>query len=70
MPQRFYVHTQSQFGDKHVYAQRTRFITRGMLEHFEDIMWPAVTPYAKVEVAPGAPRIDVGAAMRGMWAAK
>jgi len=70
VPQRFYVHAQTQHGDKHVYAQRSRFITRGMLEHFENVMWPAVTPYAKGEIAPGAPRIDVGAAMRGMWAAK
>ena len=70
VPQRFYDHNQSQHGDKHVYAQRSRFIPRGMLGHFEDIMWPAVKPLAMGEITPGVPRIDVGAAMRGMWAAK
>lgn len=67
VPQRFYVHQQAQYGDKHVYAQRTRFVTRAMLPLFEDIFWPLVKPAALSPLTPGAPRIDIGAQLRGMW---
>jgi DNA helicase-2/ATP-dependent DNA helicase PcrA len=33
--QRFYTHGQRSTGDRHVYAQRTRFIPDSILEHFE-----------------------------------
>ncbi len=67
LPQRFYVHQQTAYGDKHVYAQRTRFITKAMLPLFEDLFWPAVTPAAISGIAPAAPRVDIGAQLRGMW---
>jgi DNA helicase-2/ATP-dependent DNA helicase PcrA len=71
VPQRFYVHQQTPYGDKHVYAQRSRFITRPMLEKFEDVFWPPVAPAALRPLPePAAPAIDIGARMRGMWAAK
>jgi DNA helicase-2/ATP-dependent DNA helicase PcrA len=69
MPQRFYVHQQSPYGDKHVYAQRTRFITKAMLPLFDDIMWPEVAPAALRELAPAIPRVDIGSRMREMWKA-
>ena len=67
VPQRFYVHQQAQYGDKHVYAQRSRFITKAMLGLFEDSYWPAVKPAALTGIAPAAPRVDIGAQVRGMW---
>jgi hypothetical protein len=35
VPQRFFTHGQRSTGDRHVYAQRTRFIPNSMLDHFE-----------------------------------
>jgi len=67
VPQRFYVHQQSKHGDKHVYAQRTRFITKPMLALFDDLFWPPVKPAEIRGIAPAGPRIDVGATMRSMW---
>jgi DNA helicase-2/ATP-dependent DNA helicase PcrA len=66
IPQRFYVHQQTPRGDKHVYAQRTRFITRAMLGLFDDMFWPAVTP-AEIRGGTTAPKVDIGANLRQMW---
>jgi DNA helicase-2/ATP-dependent DNA helicase PcrA len=66
VPQRFYVHQQAQYGDKHVYAQRTRFITRAMLPLFDDMFWPAVKP-AEIRGGTTAPKVDIGAGLRQMW---
>jgi len=67
VPQRFYVHQQTPYGDKHVYAQRSRFITKPMLPLFDDLFWPAVKPAAISGLTPAAPRIDVGAGLLAMW---
>ena len=67
VPQRFYVHQQTPYGDKHVYAQRSRFITKTMLPLFEDLFWPAVQAATLSPLTPGGPRIDIGAQLRGMW---
>ena len=67
VPQRFYVHQQTPYGDRHVYAQRTRFITRAMLPLFDDMFWPAVQPAELRGIAPAAPRLDVGAGLLAMW---
>ena len=69
VPQRFYVHQQQQYGDRHVYAQRTRFITKAMLPLFDDLFWPAVTP-AEIRGGTTAPRVDIGANLRQMWKVK
>lgn len=67
VPQRFFTHGQHSSGDRHVYAQRTRFIPNSMLKHFDNRSWPLRSAAAK----PGAPTqrapIDIGARMRGMW---
>ncbi len=34
VPQRFYVHQQTQYGDRHVYASRSRFIPNGLARVF------------------------------------
>jgi DNA helicase II / ATP-dependent DNA helicase PcrA len=41
VPQRFFVSQQAQFGDRHVYAGRTRFIPASLLPLFEVRSWPA-----------------------------
>lgn len=67
VPQRFYVTQQARGGDRHLYAQRTRFIPRSMTVLFEDILWPPVTPI-RDDIRPKQPAVlDIGAKMRGMW---
>ncbi len=69
VPQRFFVHQQSKYGDRHVYAQRSRFIEKSMLALFDDIFWPPIVPHARPEgTKPQPVRLDLGATMRGMWA--
>ncbi|MBU1304592.1 MAG: ATP-binding domain-containing protein, partial [Alphaproteobacteria bacterium] len=67
VPQRFFVTQQSKHGDRHLYAQRSRFIPRAMVGLFEDVLWPPVTPAHIEGLSPAPVRMDIGAAMRGMW---
>ena len=67
VPQRFFVTQQQKHGDRHLYAQRSRFISRAMLPLYDDILWPALKPLA-AEVAHKGPAVDLRAQMRGMWA--
>lgn len=68
LPQRFYVHGQPAQGDRHVYAQRTRFIPKAMLGLFEKVSWPPPGPSESVIAAGQGPRIDVAEKLRNMWA--
>ncbi|MCB1930888.1 MAG: ATP-dependent helicase [Candidatus Accumulibacter sp.] len=67
VPQRFYVSHQPGFGDRHVYAGRTRFIPNALLPCFEQLSWPppadvaAANPEARQQV------LDLAARMRAMW---
>jgi DNA helicase-2/ATP-dependent DNA helicase PcrA len=68
MPQRFFTHGQSAYGDRHVYAARSRFIPDELLGLFNRTAWPA----AAVKPAAAGPakqriRLDVGARLRNMW---
>lgn len=65
-PQRFFTHGQNSQGDRHVYAARSRFIPATLLQYFEPMAWPKVSPAASERSAQQI-RIDVGARMRGMW---
>jgi len=67
MPQRFFTHGQNAQGDRHVFASRTRFIPKDLLQHFECTTWPASDAFAAQRIAARQVRIDVGARMRGMW---
>jgi DNA helicase-2/ATP-dependent DNA helicase PcrA len=67
VPQRFFTHGQNALGARHVYAARTRFIPDRLLELFERTGWPLATTATAARSASNAPRIDVGARMRGMW---
>ena len=66
VPQHFFPHGQSATGDRHVYANRTRFIPNALLGQFE---WTA-RPIAAAEgmrSLSGGSKVDVRAKMRGMW---
>jgi DNA helicase-2/ATP-dependent DNA helicase PcrA len=66
IPQRFYVHQQRSGGDRHLYAARTRFIPDALLPLFALRTWPAAST-AQARRVEDAPRVDIGAKMRGMW---
>ena len=65
-PQRFFTHGQAAQGDRHVYANRTRFIPKHLLPLFEHTSWPRYAPAGKTQAAPQV-RVDVAAKMRQMW---
>jgi DNA helicase-2/ATP-dependent DNA helicase PcrA len=68
VPQRFFTHSQAAYGDRHIYAARTRFIPDGLLGLFDCAGWPvaAVEPAGAQQPRQGM-RLDVGARMRSMW---
>ncbi|MEI9804887.1 MAG: ATP-dependent helicase [Pseudolabrys sp.] len=67
VPQRFYTHGQRGRGDRHVYAQRTRFILNSMLKHFDHRSWPAAKPASAANAGPARAPVDVRAKLRRMW---
>jgi DNA helicase-2/ATP-dependent DNA helicase PcrA len=69
-PQRFFVRQQNAYGDRHVYALRSRFIPNAISEYFEccadSSAVQAEESGAAVGAAPVA-RIDVAARVRAGW---
>jgi DNA helicase-2/ATP-dependent DNA helicase PcrA len=68
VPQRFYTHGQRSTGDRHVYAQRTRFIPNKVLSCFESRSWPPTKSDRPTSEKRTADPVDVRAKMRKMWA--
>lgn len=66
VPQRFFTHGQRSMGDRHVYAQRTRFIPNSMTKYFQSCHWPRPKSGASAIRAVRTP-IDVKGRMRSMW---
>ena len=67
VPQRFYIKQQNSLGDRHVLASRTRFISTGMLRHFEECVWfTADTPGARTPM-PDSVRMAVRERARKSW---
>jgi DNA helicase-2/ATP-dependent DNA helicase PcrA len=67
VPQRFYTHNQRGSGDRHVYAQRTRFIPNSLLNHFDNVSWPRAKAAGDARSAPPRETVDIRARMRRMW---
>jgi DNA helicase-2/ATP-dependent DNA helicase PcrA len=71
VPQRFYVHNQTQLGDRHVWASRTRFIPADLLPLFDVHAWPPVPqPTAPTEAGRAAAakaKVEIAAKLRKMW---
>jgi len=67
VPNRFFIRQQAQMGDRHVYAQRTRFISPAMLRHFEEAVWnDADTPHSRKPM-PDTVRMLVRDRARNAW---
>jgi DNA helicase-2/ATP-dependent DNA helicase PcrA len=67
VPQRFYVTHQSGFGDRHVFANRTRFIPNSLLSLFAQRSWPAPMPEMQGNAQSRREAVDLAARMRAMW---
>jgi DNA helicase-2/ATP-dependent DNA helicase PcrA len=67
VPQRFFVHQQSNHGDRHLYAARTRFITAAMLHLFEAQAWPVAAASGASATRPLSQRVDIAARLKRMW---
>ncbi len=66
VPQRFHVTQQSRFGDRHLYAGRTRFIPDADLVHFDRVTWPPPPP--AVPHVPAPPEVlDLRQRLRAAW---
>jgi DNA helicase II / ATP-dependent DNA helicase PcrA len=65
-PHRFYVHGQAAFGDRHVYAARSRFLPDHVLGHFEQIAWAPAMAHGRMGPWRATPR-DLRARMRDMF---
>jgi DNA helicase II / ATP-dependent DNA helicase PcrA len=64
LPQRFFTHGQRSLGDRHVYAQRTRFIPDAITMHFESRTWPP-SIVREAKTAPARKPVDVQAVCDG-----
>jgi len=67
VPQRFYTHGQRANGDRHVYAQRTRFIPPTILNCFENRSWPPASAARGAAGSRPIAAVDVRAKLRRMW---
>jgi len=66
IPQRFYTHGQRSLGDRHIYAQRTRFIPSSITRHFQSRYWPLKATDGCAPRNPAKPA-DVRTKLRSMW---
>ncbi|HET6149706.1 MAG TPA: ATP-dependent helicase [Polyangia bacterium] len=66
-PLRFFIRQQSRFGDRHVYAPRTRFIPDSILERFHRTGVAATSGEDAPSPTPSRPRVDIGARLRATW---
>ena len=66
VPQRCYVLQQRRGGDRHLYAQRTRFIPETVLACFRATLWPPAMAEA-TRTRQAGPRIDLGKRLRQRW---
>jgi DNA helicase-2/ATP-dependent DNA helicase PcrA len=68
VPQRFFVTQQSQFGDRHVYAGRTRFIPASITNLFEMKTWPVVEASSVQQPTRSREEVlDLLGKMKAMW---
>ena len=71
VPQSFHVRNQASWGDRHVYAARSRFVPPALDRWFECCAWPPPPPPSHREpgqaAGEGRAAIDVAARIRARW---
>lgn len=67
-PQRFYIPQQAAWGDRHVYAQPSRFLPAAVQACFERLEAPPrAGPGATADLEAALPRVDLAARARALW---
>jgi DNA helicase-2/ATP-dependent DNA helicase PcrA len=67
VPNRFFIKQQSQMGDRHVYAARSRFISPAMLKHFDETVWMNAETAKSKTPMPDSIRMLVRDRARSAW---
>jgi DNA helicase-2/ATP-dependent DNA helicase PcrA len=69
VPQRFFLRQQTAYGDRHVYASRSRFIPDALTSLFDVCAWPIAGSEDAADSVQRdtAARIDIGARVRALW---
>lgn len=67
VPNKFFIKQQAQMGDRHVYAQRTRFISPAMLKHFDECVWLSAERQQVKTPMPESVRMMVRERARNAW---
>ncbi|TFW34837.1 ATP-dependent helicase [Massilia horti] len=67
VPNKFFIKQQAQMGDRHVYAQRTRFVSPAMLKHFEQTVWFNADTARSNKPMPDSVRLLVRERARNAW---
>jgi len=67
VPQRFYAQQQRSYGDRHMYALRTRFIPDAITDRFAQCAWPAPTRERGSPTAASLKTVAIGARLKQMW---
>jgi DNA helicase-2/ATP-dependent DNA helicase PcrA len=67
VPHRFFAHQQRMNGDRHMYAQRTRFIPDTILDNFGQCVWPPAVIEGSSRAAASPKAVDVRARLKQMW---
>jgi DNA helicase II / ATP-dependent DNA helicase PcrA len=66
VPQRFYTHQQTNLGDRHLYACRSRFIPDSIMDSFDCHSWHERVQASSRPAKKGA-TTDVAASLRRTW---
>ena len=69
VPQRFFVRQQSAYGDRHVYALRSRFIPDELTHLFECCASPVATQAEEPSPAAATVSVDIASRVRARWSA-
>ena len=72
LPQRFHVTQQRAWGERHLYAPRTRFVGGDLLGHFDQMSLGGLDvqpPGLPLLQADAVPMLDLASLLRGTWAA-
>ena len=67
VPHRFYTTQQSAYGDRHIYASRTRFIPDALATQFDTVVWPSVAADGPYRQADAQPALLVRERARAAW---
>ena len=67
VPKRFYISSQRSYGDRHMYATRSRFLPDGILPFFQCRSWPTAERDALSNPKGSRVATDIGARLQARW---